>query len=216
MALAVLKAALAQVLADAELVAQPLPACPQLQLYLLQQDYPVSALDNETAQRVMNNPLYWLFCWASGHALASRILAEPALVAGKVVMDVGAGSGVVAIACVMAGAKQVIASDIDAVAQHAIRANAQLNGISLEVIGDYRDYPGAVDLIILADVLYDSDNIPLLQALLQRAPAMLLADSRVRNFSYPGLVRTATCDGETFPNLGGFDEFFEVNIYQSE
>lgn len=210
-----LNQALDAVLPGARLQAQALPACTELQLYLLQADYPVENLDTDTAMRVMNNPLYWLFCWASGHALARQILSAPELVAGKVVMDVGAGSGVVAIACALAGAERVIASDIDPLAQQAMQANAVLNQVELQIIGDYRDYPGKLDLIILADVLYDRDNIPLLQALLQRAPAMLLADSRVKNFSYPGLVKTATCDGETFPNLGGFDEFFEVNIYQS-
>lgn len=205
---------LRRVLPDASLAASALPGCSPLALYLIDVGYAPERLDPAVALRVMNNPLYWLFCWASGRVLAGRILAAPELVQGKIVLDVGSGSGVVAIAAVLAGAQKVIASDIDPVAQLAIRTNAALNQVDIEIIGDYREYRGAVDLIILADVLYDRDNLPLLNALLERAPDMVLADSRVKNFAHERLEKIAACAGETFPALGGFDEFNEVNIYR--
>ena len=37
----------------------------------------------------------------------------------------------------MAGAKHVIASDIDEIAQKAIQLNADLNNIDIEIIGDF-------------------------------------------------------------------------------
>src|SRR5690554_8116275 len=123
----VLHQQLQQVLPSATIQPIALPNCQGLQLYLLDENYPVMALDNETAQRVMNTPLYWLFCWASGLVMAQQILAKPALVKDKVILDVGSGSGVVAIAAAMAGAKQVIACDSDPIAQRAIAINAQLN-----------------------------------------------------------------------------------------
>ncbi len=203
------------ILPDATLQTVLLPQCSSLQLYLINPQYSLAGLDTSTAQQVMDNPLYWLFCWASGRVMAQQILAEPERVKNKVIMDVGSGSGVVAIAAALAGAKKVIASDIDPMAQKAIALNAQLNGVQLEIIGDYAEYTGDVDMITIADVLYDRNNMPLLEALVQRAPAVYLADSRVKNFAHPGFIKTGRADGETFPDLGGFDEFSEVNIYSS-
>ena len=49
------------------------------------------------------NP-YWAWCWAGGLALARHVLAHPDLVAGLRVLDLGSGSGLVAIAAAKAGA----------------------------------------------------------------------------------------------------------------
>lgn len=214
MSLVFLNQTLQGILPEACLTAVTLPRCQNLQLYLLDQNYPVDALDSATAQQVMDNPLYWLFCWASGLVMAQQIFAEPERVRGKVVLDVGAGSGVVAIAAKMAGAKQVIASDIDPIAQTAIALNAELNHVELEVIGDFNQYQGAVDLITIADVLYDRENLPLVDALLNKS-AVWLADSRVKNFQHAKMQFCQQFPGETFPSLGGFDEFSQVNMYQS-
>ena len=214
MSLHVLENALRTVLPDASLESIELPETGGLSLYLINKNYSLDALDVSTAERVMNNPLYWMFCWASGKAMAQYICRHPETVAGKTVLDVGSGSGVVAIAAAMAGAKKVIASDLDPVSLNAVEANAHLNAVSIELVGDYNEYQGDFDLITIADVLYDRDNIPLLEALIKRAPKLILADSRVKNFSYPGLVHKMTLPGETWPVLGGFDEFFEVNVFE--
>lgn len=205
---------LQQVLPQAELAVHTLPQSNHLRLYLLQDNYPVEHLDTETAQKVMDNPLYWLFCWASGLVLAQEIAAHPEWVKGKVVLDVGSGSGVVAIAAAKTGAKKVIASDIDPVAQTAIRLNAELNQVDINVVGDFKEQQEAVDIITVADVLYDQTNFPLLESLLTTAP-VLLADSRVKNFQHPQFRLLNSLPGETFPQLGGFDEFRQVNLFQS-
>jgi len=49
------------ILPDAAIKVATLPKCQGLRLYLLDENYPIGALDNATAQRIMNNPLYWLF-----------------------------------------------------------------------------------------------------------------------------------------------------------
>ena len=213
--LEILSQELQSILPDASLQACELPACEGLSLYLINPEYSLDALDEASVKKVMENPLYWMFCWASGKAMAQLIMQKPEMVKGKVVMDVGSGSGVVAIAAMLAGAKKVIASDIDQMSHLAISLNAQLNNVDIDIIGNYSDYSGEVDLITLADVLYDSSNIPLLEDLIERAPQVLLADSRVKNFTHPGLTWVKAIPGETFPALGGFDEFFEVNIFQS-
>ncbi|HEY9033818.1 MAG TPA: 50S ribosomal protein L11 methyltransferase [Pseudomonadales bacterium] len=205
---------LQHVLPDARLKVTGLPECAGLSLYLLDDSYAVEQLAPETACRVMDDPLYWLFCWASGLVMARQILAEPDRVRGKTVLDVGCGSGVVAIAAAMAGAARVVACDLDPVARLATALNAAQNGVRLDIIGDFADWQGPVDLITVADVLYDRDNLPLLTILLARAPVWL-ADSRMKNLSHPQLAYCETLPGHTFPSLGGFDEFTEVNLYQS-
>ncbi|CAA0108222.1 Ribosomal protein L11 methyltransferase [BD1-7 clade bacterium] len=208
---------LASILDDASLAKVALDDQQRLRLWLIDPAYQIENLPAGAAQRVMDNPLYWMFCWASGRVMAQQILDNPDLVKNRVVMDVGSGSGVVAIAAALSGAERVIASDIDPMSQNAIRLNRDLNAVDqkrFDVIGDYRDYSGQVDLITVADVLYDRDNLPLLDALLDHAADMMLADSRVKNFTHPRLVKTAKFPGETFPALGGFDEFSEVNFYR--
>ena len=99
-------------------------------------------------------------------------------------LDFGSGSGVVAIAAAKMGAKKVIASDIDESSQWAIQTNAALNNVQLKVIGDFNECREPIDLITVADVLYDKANWPLLEALLVVCPNVVLADSRVRHFSH--------------------------------
>lgn len=210
-----LESSLQQVLPDATLNAQNIVAEQNLQLHLIDAYYPVQALSPQQAQSVMNTPLYWLFCWASGRVLAQQILQGELDVSNKTVLDFGSGSGVVAIAAAMMGAKKVIASDIDQSSQWAIKANAALNNVKLDVIGDFNDCQEKVDIITVADVLYDKANWPLLDALYAFCPNIVLADSRVKHFSHPNFLHHKQLPGETWPNLGGFDEFDEVNIYYS-
>ncbi|MCG2973986.1 50S ribosomal protein L11 methyltransferase, partial [Escherichia coli] len=78
----------------------------------------------------------------------------PEHVRDKVVLDFGAGSGVVAIAAKLAGAKRVICCDIDAVSLAACRENARLNSVELEYLEDLYQSE-QVDVLLAADVLYD-------------------------------------------------------------
>ena len=214
-----LEALLQTILPDATLKAATLPHCAGLQLYLIDEHYSLEALDAQTQQKVMNNPLYWMFCWASGHAMAKAITAGELPVMDKTLLDFGSGSGVVAIAAALAGAKQVIASDIDPMSQKAIALNVALNQCEqkVSVIGDFNDYQTIakhLDAITVADVLYDAENKPLIDALLPLAPALYLADSRVKDFEHKDLIETESQAGETFPPLGGFDEFSLVRFFQ--
>ncbi len=77
-------------------------------------------------------PPYWAFAWPGGQAIARHLLDNKALVAGKSVLDFGAGSGLVAIAAMKAGARQVTAAEIDAFATAAIGLNAALNEVAIE------------------------------------------------------------------------------------
>ena len=52
-------------------------------------------------------------------------------------LDFGSGSGVLAIAAAKAGAKKIIACDLDPLSLQAIDANAQLNQVKLELLDDF-------------------------------------------------------------------------------
>lgn len=205
---------LRQILPTARLEITRLPAVPSLQLHLLNSDYPQSELTPHEMQRVMDNPLYWIFCWASGQVLADFLLSQPEQVAGKRVLDFGCGSGVVAIAAAMAGAAEVIACDSDPLALAATRCNARLNRVRLELTDDYCEVEGHIDAIIVADVLYDKVNFAWLQRFVERAERVLIADSRVKDFDHPGyrqILRRASC---TLPDLDESAEFRDVRIYE--
>ena len=99
---------------------------------------------------------YWAFAWGGGLALARHILDRPDVVAGKTVLDLGAGSGLVGIAAARAGAGAVIAAEIDRYGLAAIPLNAAANGVTLEVLaGDVTvGPPPPVDLVLAGDVFY--------------------------------------------------------------
>ncbi|MEH6583457.1 MAG: 50S ribosomal protein L11 methyltransferase [Halioglobus sp.] len=193
-----------------------LETSPPISLALLNADYPQGALTQEEISRIMDHPLYWVFCWASGQVLAQFLLADPAWVRGKRVLDFGCGSGVVAIAAALAGAKEVIACDIDTLALDATGLNAQRNGVNLTLASDYNDIDGDIDLIIVADVLYDKSNFVWLDRFTQRADKVLIADSRVRDFSHPPYRPVARREGWTLPDLDESAEFRDVRIYLAE
>jgi predicted nicotinamide N-methyase len=102
---------------------------------------------------------YWAYDWGGGLALARHILNHPEIVAGRTVLDLGAGSGLVAIAAAKSGAKNVIAADIDRYALAAIGLNAAANGVSISTFfGDPTvGPPPAVDIILVGDLFYEED-----------------------------------------------------------
>ena len=101
--------------------------------------------------------LIWAFAWPGGQALARHVLDNPALVAGRRVLDFAAGGGIAAIACAMAGAAHVEAAEIDPFAIAAIALNAAANGVTVDAA--VADVVGAAcrwDLILCGDVCYEA------------------------------------------------------------
>ena len=203
---------LAERIPGATLKLTPLPSCPTIDLLLLDPSYPQWALTQQQAAALMEKPPYWSFCWASGQVLASYLLANPDLVRGKVVADVGSGSGVVAIAAKLAGAKTVIACDQDPDAIEACLYNAKLNRCPLQSISSL-DQLSPVDTITVADVFYDRDNLTLLPGLLQRCKTLLVADSRLNGEELAPLHRINSYRSHTVPDLDESSEFRNVTIY---
>jgi predicted nicotinamide N-methyase len=107
--------------------------------------------------RTSQEPPFWAAAWPGGQALARHVLDTPGLVEGRTVLDLGAGSGLVAVAAVLAGATRVVASEIDPFGLAAIPENAALNGVTgIEPVGDLLgERPPTVDVVLAGDVCYD-------------------------------------------------------------
>ena len=209
-----LQAALSELLGDAQLVAEALPGT-DLKLWLIDANNMDRAFSPEETRRILEDPPYWSFCWASGLALARFLAEQPQWVAGKRVLDFGAGSGVAGIAAMKAGALEVVACDLDPLAIEACRANAELNGVTLEYSGDFFAEDDRFDLILVADVLYDRANLPLLDQFLSRGKQALVADSRVRDFQHPLYTRLGILEALTLPDLAEPWEFRRVSLYHA-
>lgn len=209
-----LQQALNQLLGDASLSVEALPGT-DLKLWLIDASNMDRAFSPEETRRILEEPPYWCFCWASGLALARWLAEKPDWVAGKRVLDFGAGSGVAAIAAAKAGAAEVVACDLDPLALEACRANAELNGVQLNYSADFFREEDRFDLVIVADVLYDRANLPLLDHFLSRGRQALVADSRVRDFQHPLYTRLAALDACTWPDLAEPAEFRTVSLYHA-
>jgi predicted nicotinamide N-methyase len=118
-------------------------------------------------------PPFWAFAWPGGQALARYVLDHRDLVAERAVLDLGSGSGLVAIAAAMAGAATVQASEIDALAVAAIGLNARANGVPAPtVLGDILDGDGEdADLVLAADVWYSRPLAERVLGFIERARA---------------------------------------------
>lgn len=199
---------------DAFVKDQALPQCEEIKLWLVDPSTMQRPFTLDEIRNIWAHTAYWAFCWASGQVLARYILDHPESVSGKKILDFGTGSGVVAIAAMMAGAKEVVACDIDTDALLSTQANAHLNGVSLtlsdDLFGiDVRDF----DLLIAADVLYDRANLTFLDTFFEFAPEVLLADSRIKDFAHPQYRHVDRIASFTVPDLDELDEFRQVNLY---
>ncbi len=102
-------------------------------------------------------PPFWAVPWAGGQALARHVLDNPLLVRHRRVLDVAAGSGLVAMAAARAGAAAVRATDIDPRAITIISMNAIANGVvvTAELVDLLHGDGGDADLVLVGDAFYE-------------------------------------------------------------
>jgi predicted nicotinamide N-methyase len=120
-----------------------------------------------------DTPPFWAAAWPGGQALARYVLDHADAVAGRAVLDLGSGSGLVALAARLAGARSVLASDVDPFSRTAVGVNAGLNGVGgISVTGDVlsRD-PVGTDVVLAGDVCYDREMTERVLPFLDRARA---------------------------------------------
>lgn len=99
------------------------PLVPEIKLHLAHEAVPIWQKTEDELGEIGLPPPFWAFAWAGGQALARYILDNPEIVAGKRVIDIASGSGLVAIAAMKAGAASVLAADIDLFAVAAMQLN---------------------------------------------------------------------------------------------
>ncbi|SDT68604.1 class I SAM-dependent methyltransferase [Actinoplanes derwentensis] len=163
-------------------VLTPVPFAPEISLHLVTQ--PVGLFDLTGGEFHSDQPPpFWAFAWAGGQALARHLLDDPAVVAGRRVLDVATGSGVAAVAAAYCGAAAVACTDLDPAAVQAAHRNASANGLSL--VGRLDGHP---EVVLAGDVFYSPIVAPKMIATLREARkngATVLVGDPGRGF-FPG------------------------------
>tara|TARA_R110002072_G_scaffold120755_18_gene254087 strand:+ start:238 stop:909 length:672 start_codon:yes stop_codon:yes gene_type:complete len=158
--------------ANTEIVLPPL--VPEINLRLATEITPIWQATETELDRIGIPPPFWAFCWPGGQALARYVLDTPELVRGKRVLEFAAGGAVSGIAAAMAGAAEVVANDIDAMAVIAAQTNAALNEVTLIPTTDNyldRTTPSGCDVILAGDIFYEQSPAVEIEAFLRREAA---------------------------------------------
>lgn len=136
----------------------PVPHAPEIRLHLADEATALWQKTEEELGAIGLDPPFWAFAWAGGQALARYVLDHPGTVAGRRVLDVATGSGLVAIAAAMAGAARVEAIDIDAFSEAAVGLNAAANGVMVAAAtGDPVGTDDGWEVILAGDICYQRD-----------------------------------------------------------
>ena len=180
-----------------------MPGVEAIRLHLADEILPLwHAAQTETRDDDAALP-YWAFAWIGGLAIARHLEVNPEVVAGKTIFDLASGSGLCAIAAMLAGASHATAADIDPFAAAAIPLNARANGTRVSVIGrDVLDEdPPDVDVVLAGDCWYEAGLAERATAWLRRVRAagieVVLGDPGRRYLPVDSLVELARYDVRT-------------------
>jgi predicted nicotinamide N-methyase len=173
------KAARDFILANTALMAPP--HVPEIKLHLADEAHDLWHKTEEELASIGLPPPYWAFAWAGGQGLARYVLDQPQTVRDKRVLDFASGSGLVAIAAAKAGAREVVAADVDPFCRMAVELNSQANGVHLGFSSvDRIGTDDGWDVVLAGDVFYDkplADRLgPWFAALRQRGATVLVGD----------------------------------------
>src|SRR5437899_383847 len=183
------------VVAETALAAPPL--VPEIRLYLASEITPLWQATEARLAETGTPPPYWAFAWPGGQAIARQLLDQPALVAGRRVLDFAAGSGLAAIAAAKAGAVSVEAAEIDPLAGAAIALNAAANGVAVawredDLVGSDTRW----DVVLAGDVCYERPMaervMPWLRRLAGHGCLVLMGDPGRSYLPDRGLARMAS------------------------
>ncbi len=117
--------------------------------------------------------------WNAAMCLAEHLIANPHLLHGKRVVELGSGTGLVAIVCARLGGN-ILATDKDARAIDGILHNAKQNSVHVSTEWFAWGESIQADLLVAADVIYDPVAIPLLlqTIALANCDAIITAETR--------------------------------------
>lgn len=167
---------------------------PEISLYLADEITPIWRLTEEELGEMGLPPPFWAFAWAGGQALARWLLDNPQECAGKSVVDLATGSGLVGIAAKRTEAISVLAADIDPFCEAAVKVNAVANGVALDFTDAnlLQSAPPLVDLICAGDVFYEREMAEAVLEWLKAARAngtrVLVGDPGRNHFPKSGLT----------------------------
>lgn len=157
------------------------PHVPEIRLHLASEAHALWLKTEEELDEIGLPPPFWAFAWAGGQGLARYVLDHPDVVYGKSVLDFASGSGLVAIAASKAGARKVLAADIDPWAKTAIALNAAENVVEIGFVGN--DLIGTdvdAEVLLAGDVFYDRAFadvlVPWFTELAEKGVAVLVGD----------------------------------------
>jgi predicted nicotinamide N-methyase len=192
------------------------PSVSEVALHLADEVTRIWELTEEQMRQVGLDPPFWAFAWAGGQALARYVLDHPEEVAGRRVLDLATGSGIVAIAARLAGATSALAVDIDPFCAAAVEVNAEANGVwvdytdrdlladDVDVLRVDPDLVG-IEVILAGDVSYEFGMSGRMHRWLRAASEagfrVLIGDPGRRYLPGDGLARLASYDIVTTPDL---------------
>ncbi|HET6388981.1 class I SAM-dependent methyltransferase [Hyphomicrobium sp.] len=145
------------ILENTKPIAPPLVA--EITLRLAEESLPIWQKTEEELGELNVPPPFWAFAWAGGQAVSRYLLDNPEICRGRNVLDIGAGSGLSAIAAAKTGAAHVLAVDIDGLAVAACAINAKANGVAIETTAAdlLSTEPPADSVIIVGDLFYERE-----------------------------------------------------------
>ena len=186
---------------------RPVAGLEPLRLHLADEALPLwHAVQVETRDPDAALP-YWAFAWGGGLALGHYLAEHPEAVAGRRVFDLGSGSGLCAIAAVLAGASEATAADIDPFAVTAIGLNARANAVRVAVVRRdvLDDEPPDVDVILAGDWAYEAELaarvLPWLRRAGEQGIEVLVGDPGRRYLPVAELVELASYQVRTTTEL---------------
>jgi len=165
------RASALQAFIRANLPLRPVPFVPEIRLHKADARSGLNRLAE--ADEDFGSP-YWAHYWGGGLAMARYLLDHSAIVCDRSLLDLGTGSGIVAIAAALAGARRVQAADVDPYAIAAAQLNAAANGVEIATfLSDLTILPPApVDVLAIGDLFYDPDTAPRVLNLARKQAAM--------------------------------------------
>jgi predicted nicotinamide N-methyase len=179
-------------------VPAPVPFVPEVTLW--QADEPIELWEKTEAAGAEQPPPFWAFAWAGGQALARFVLDHPELVSGRSVLDLATGSGLVAVAAALAGARPVTANDIDPLSLAAATVNAEGNGVAVETVEAdlLGERPDDYRVILAGDVFYSREMAGRVLPFLRRAAGagclVLVGDPGRSYLPAEGMIERAAYD----------------------
>jgi predicted nicotinamide N-methyase len=186
---------------------RPVPGLEHLRLHLADEVLPLwRAVQQATGDPDAGLP-YWAFAWGGGLALAQYLHEHPVTVRDRRVFDLATGSGLVAVAALAAGAREVRAADIDPFAAAATLLNARANGGRIDVIADdvLDDDPPDADIVLCGDAWYEAGFAVRVLPYLERCRAagvdVLVGDPGRRYLPLDALEPLATYEVRTTTEL---------------